>query len=328
MKPGDMIRSVFFAACLAGLVSGAPAVPARAADGPVTIGTGSRTGVYFQIGRGICRLLKASGNPAAASCSALTTAGSIANLRDLRAGKLQLAVAQSDWQYHALNGTSDFTEDMPDPDLRALFSVHGEAFTLVARRDAEIENLRDLIAKRVNIGNPGSGQRGTMEILMLAMGWEKSTFSLAEELPASQQSLALCHDRVQAMVYTAGHPNDSVAQAVRLCDAALVEVSGRPVDILVAKYPFYSRMTIPGGLYAGNHNDVRTFGVKATVVSSAKVDADTVYAITKAVFENLAGFRRLHPSFSHLIPEQMITDGLSAPLHEGARRYYKERGWL
>ena len=328
MRPGELIRRIFFAACLAGTVVVSTIAPATAADPAVTIGTGSRAGVYFQIGRAICHLLKASGNPAAPACTALPTAGSIANLRALRAGELQLAVAQSDWQYHAFNGTSDFTEDKPDPDLRSLFSVHGEAFTLVARRDAEIENLRDLIGKRVNIGNPGSGQRGTMEILMFAMGWEKSTFSLAEELPASQQSLALCHDRVQAMVYTAGHPNDSVSQAVRLCDAALVDVAGRPIDILVARYPFYVRMTIPGGLYAGNPNDVRTFGVKATVVSSAKVDSDTVYAITKAVFENLANFRRLHPAFSNLLPERMIADGLSAPLHEGARRYYKERGWL
>jgi len=328
MKPGALFRCLFFACSLAAAVQGAPATPALAADQQITIGTGSRAGVYYQIGRGLCRLLARSSNGQAPDCLALSTPGSIANLRDLRAGKLQFAVAQSDWQYHALNGSSDFADDNPDPDLRALFSVHGEAFTLVARRDAEIEQLDDLVAKRVNIGNPGSGQRGTMEILMFAMGWEKSTFSLTEELPASQQSLALCHDRIQAMVYTAGHPNDSVAQAVRLCDAVLVEVSGRPIDILVAKYPFYARMEIPGGLYAGNPHDVRTFGVKATVVSSAKVDADTVYALTKAVFENLGSFRRLHPAFSHLIPERMITDGLSAPLHEGARRYYKERGWL
>ena len=163
---------------------------------------------------------------------------------------------------------------------------------------------------------------------MLAMGWEKATFSLANELPASQQSLALCHAQVQAMIYTVGHPNDSVSQAVRLCNAQLVEVSGDAIDLLVAKYPFYSRMVIPGGLYAGNPRDVPTFGVKATVVTSAKVDADTVYDITKAVFDNFDAFRRLHPAFSHLTPQQMIHDGLSAPLHEGALRYYKEQGWL
>ena len=328
MKRADRRCQLLIAAALTAAALGAVATPAAAQDKSVVIGTGSRAGVYFQVGRAICRLSRAAVSEAGLGCSALPTAGSIANLRDLRAGKLQFAVAQSDWQFHAVNGTAGFTENKPDTDLRALFSVHGEPFTLVARRDAEIERLQDLVGKRVNLGNPGSGQRGTMEIVMQAMGWEKATFSLAEELPATQQSLALCHDRVQAMIYTVGHPNDSVAQAVRLCDAVIVEVSGRPIDILVAKYPFYAHMEIPGGLYAGNTQDVRTFGVKATVVSSAKVDADTVYAITKAVFDDLDGFRRLHPAFANLLPQQMIKDGLSAPLHEGALRYYRERGWL
>lgn len=324
--PGAPFRCLFLAAALALAALGAGGAAAQTQG--LSIGTGSRAGVYFQVGQALCRLLQQADKDAAPACTALPTAGSLANLRDLRAGRLDFAVAQSDWQYHALNGTSAFTEDQADPDLRTVFSVHGEPFTLVARRDAEIEHLRDLVGKRMNIGNPGSGQRGTMEVVMLAMGWEKSTFSLAEELPASQQSLALCHDRIQAMVYIAGHPNDSIEQAVRLCDAVLVEVSGRPIDILVAKYPFYARMAIPGGLYAGNPYDVQTFGVTATLVTSAQVDADTVYALTKAVFENFDGFRAMHPSFQHLIPERMIADGLSAPLHEGALRYYRERGWL
>ncbi len=328
MRSRTLVRSLLFASLLAGVTAGTASPPVFAADQSLTIGTGSRAGVYFQVGRALCRLVARSADGAAPACTAQPTAGSIANLRDLRAGRLQFAVVQSDWQYHALNGTSSFTEDKPDGDLRALFSVHGEPFTLVARRDAEIGHLRDLIGKRVNIGNPGSGQRGTMEVVMFAMGWENSTFSLAEGLPASQQSLALCHDRIQAMVYVVGHPNDSVEQAVRLCDATLVEVSGRPIDILVAKYPFYARMEIPGGLYAGNPHDVQTFGVKATLVTSAKVDADTVYALIKVVFENFDAFRGMHPAFQHLVPERMITDGLSAPLHEGALRYYRERGWL
>jgi hypothetical protein len=324
MGLGTIARPLFVAAALAG----AATAPAAGADSTLTIGTGSRAGVYFQAGRAICRLVETAANLPGTACQAPSTAGSIANLRDLRAGALQLAIVQSDWQYHAVNGSDRFAEDTPDTTLRALFSLHGEAFTLVARRDSGIARLQNLAGKRVNIGNPGSGQRGTMEIVMRQMGWERRSFSLAEELPASQQSLALCHDRVQAMVYIVGFPNDSVAQAVRLCDATIIEVSGRPIDILVAKYPFYSAMTIPGGLYAGNPRDVRTFGVTATMVASATLDADTVYRITKAVFDNLDSLRRAHPAFRHLVPERMISDGLTAPLHEGALRYYKERGWL
>ena len=276
---------VAFLACL-------PGADAWSADKTVTIGTGSRAGVYFQVGRAICRLINRSQAEHGIACDAPASAGSIANLKAVREGSLQLAVAQSDWQYHAVHGTSRFAAAKADPDLRSVFSVHGEPFTLVVRRDAAISHLRDIQGKRVNIGNPGSGQRGTMEVVMRAMGWDKSSFSLANELPASQQSLALCHDQVQAMVYTVGHPNDSVAQAVRLCDAVIAEVS-----------------------------------VKATLVTSAKVDAETIYAITKTVFEDLDSFRRMHPAFAKLQPERMVRDGLSAPLHEGAARYFKERGW-
>ena len=294
----------------------------------IFIGTGSRAGVYFQVGRATCRLLNAETARHGLSCSAPPTAGSISNLEAIRAGELQLGVVQSDWQYHAYQGSGRFQPAGPDAELRALFSVHGEPFTVVARRDAGINSLDDLQGKRVNIGNPGSGQRGTMEVVMAAKGWDKSVFSLANELPASQQSLALCHDRVQAMVYTVGHPNASVGQAAGLCDAIIVAVKGPAIDQLVAEHPFYAYTEIPGGIYSGNPEAVSTFGVKATVVSSAQVDAEIIYTIVKTVFENLDDFKKIHPAFSGLSPEHMVRDGLSAPLHEGARRYYQEKGLL
>lgn len=300
--------------------------PVRTDAAELTIGTGSTAGIYFHVGRGICRLLHRKHGDLA--CQALPTAGSLYNLENIRAGNLQLGIAQSDWQYHAYNGTSRFQNAGADKDLRALFSVHGESFTVLARKDAGINTFDDLAGKRVNIGNPGSGQRGTMEVLMAAKGWDKSIFALANELPASQQALALCHDRVQAMVYVVGHPNPSVRQAERLCDATIVKVEGPAVDKLVAENLFYAYTQIPGDIYEGQVEPVPTFGVKTTVVTSARLNADTVYAVVKAMFDNLDDFKKLHPAFSNLDPAKMITDGLSAPLHEGALRYYQERGWL
>ena len=299
---------------------------AQAQADEIFVGTGSRLGVYFQVGRAICSLVNAGSEQHGTVCSAPPTAGSIANLEDIRNREIPFGVAQSDWQFHAYNGSGRFEQAGPDEDLRALFSVHGEPFTVVARRDAGIKNLDDLPAKRVNIGNPGSGQRGTMEVVMAAKGWERSVFALANELPASQQSLALCHDRVQAMVYTVGHPNASVAQAADLCDAIIVEVKDEAIDALVDEHPFYAYVQVPGGLYAGNPDPVTTFGVKATVVTSAQVDADTVYTVVKSVFDRLDDFKKFHPAFATLTPQQMVADGLSAPLHEGALKYYREQG--
>ena len=323
MKTSRLVSIIVIASMALGI---GVARPIQAEE--IAIGTASRAGVYFQVGQAICRLLNAETAQHGVVCKALPTDGSIDNLRQIRAAKRQLGIVQSDWQYHAVNGTGTFEAVGPDTDLRALFSVHGESFTVVARRDAGIESFDDLKGKRVNIGNPGSGQRATLEVLMAAKGWDKNVFSLANELSASEQSLALCHDRVQTMVYVVGHPNASVAQAVNLCDALIVPVTGPVVDRLLADNPYYARTQVPGGAYKGNPKPVGTFGVKATVVASTRLSPDTAYLLVKTVFENLDDFKKQHPAFANLEAADMIKDGLSAPLHDGALRYYREKGWL
>ena len=239
-----------------------------------------------------------------------------------------MGVAQSDWQYHAYHGTSQFEEQGPNKELRAVFSVHAEPFTVVARADAGIKNFDDLKGKRVNIGNPGSGQRGTMEVVMAAKGWTMDDFALASELKAAEQSKALCDNKIDAMVYTVGHPAGSIKEATTTCDTVLVNVEGPVIDKLVADNAYYRKAVIPGGMYQGNPDDTRTFGVGATFVSSTNTPAETVYQVVKSVFENFDDFLRLHPAFENLTKEQMVKDGLSAPLHDGAAKYYKEAGLM
>ena len=290
-------------------------------------GTGSTSGVYYPLGRAICRLINRYAD--GVSCEARSTAGSLFNLSNVRGGALELGIAQSDWQFHAVQGSGEFEfMDGDFSNLRAVFSAHGEPFTLVARRDSPIRKLADLKGRRVNIGNPDSGQRATMEVVMRAKGWKKSDFALAEELPASQQSLALCHNRVEAMIYTVGHPNASISKATGLCDAIIVEVADPDIDELVRTRPYYAYTVIPGGMYSGTPDDVKTFGVKATVVTSSEVADDLIYAVVKAVFDNLDELKRMHPAFGTLETDKMIREGLSAPLHGGALRYYRERGWM
>ncbi|MBW2688633.1 MAG: TAXI family TRAP transporter solute-binding subunit, partial [Deltaproteobacteria bacterium] len=254
--------------------------------------------------------------------------GSVYNLNTIRAGELDMGVAQSDWQYHAYNGTSKFKSQGPNKDLRAVFSVHPEPFTVVARTDSGIKNFLDLKGKRVNIGNPGSGQRGTMEVVMAAEGWTKADFKLASELKSSEQSKALCDNKIDAMIFTVGHPSGSIKEATTSCDSVLVNVTGPAIDKLVADNDYYRSATIPGGMYRGTPEDTTTFGVGATFVSSSKVPEEVIYQVVKAVFENFDEFKKLHPAFAHLNPSEMIKDGLSAPLHDGAVKYYKEVGWM
>jgi len=302
--------------------------PAAMAEEFITIGTGGVTGVYYPTGGAICRLVNKGRKDHGIRCSVESTGGSIYNIKTIRAGELEFGVAQSDWQFHAYNGTSRFEEDGAFEGLRAVFSVHPEPFTVVARADSGISTFDDLKGKRVNIGNPGSGQRGTMEVLMEAKGWSTDDFALATELKAAEQSAALCDNQIDAMVYTVGHPSGSIQEATTACDSVLVEVSGDAVEGLVNDNPYYRTATIPGGMYRGNDEDTRTFGVGATFVSSDAVSEEAVYTVVKSVFENFDDFRGLHPAFANLDPQEMATAGLSAPLHAGAAKYYKEQGWI
>lgn len=293
----------------------------------ITIGTGGVTGVYYPTGGAICRLVNKGRRDHGIRCSVESTGGSVYNVNTIREGELEFGVAQSDIQYNAYNGVVQFEGD-PFEGLRAVFSVHPEPFTVVARADAGITTFDDLKGKRVNIGNPGSGQRATMEVLMEEMGWTMDDFALATELKAAEQSAALCDNQIDAMVYTVGHPSGSIQEATTACDSVIVEVSGDAVDALVEEFPFYRTATIPGGMYRGNDEDTMTFGVGATFVTSDAVSEDAVYTVVKSVFENFEDFKGLHPAFANLVPEEMASAGLSAPLHAGAQKYYTEMGWM
>ena len=294
----------------------------------VTIGTGGVTGVYYPTGGSICRLVNKGKKEHGVRCSVESTGGSVYNINTIRAGELDMGVAQSDWQYHAYNGSSKFKSKGAFKELRSIFSVHSEPFTVLARADSGITNLDDLQGKRVNIGNPGSGQRGTMEVLMKAKGWDKSSFKLASELKASEQSKALCDNKIDAMVYVVGFPNGSIKEATTTCESKLVNITGPAVDKLVSQNDYYKTATIPGGMYKGNPNDTNTYGVAATFVTSSAVSETVVYNVVKSVFENFEAFKKLHPAFGSLKKEEMIKEGLSAPLHRGAIKYYKEAGLM
>lgn len=302
--------------------------PAAVAEEFITIGTGGVTGVYYPTGGAICRLVNKGRKEHGIRCSVESTGGSVYNINTIREGELEFGVAQSDWQYHAYNGTSKFEDAGKFEGLRAVFSVHPEPFTVVARADSGVKTFDDLKGKRVNIGNPGSGQRGTMEVLLEAKGWTTDDFALATELKAAEQSAALCDNQIDAMVYTVGHPSGSIQEATTACDSVLVTVDGDAVAALVEQNSFYRTATIPGGMYRGNDADTATFGVGATFVTSADVSDDAVYAVVSSVMENIEDFKKLHPAFANLDPKEMASAGLSAPLHPGAAKYYKEKGLI
>ncbi|MCA8879506.1 MAG: TAXI family TRAP transporter solute-binding subunit [Rhodobacteraceae bacterium] len=306
----------------------ASAAAAAEADRFVVIGTGGVTGVYFPAGGAICRLVNREIDTLHLRCAVESTGGSVANVDALRDGDISFGVVQSDVQYDAVKGTGPFADKDAFDGLRSVFSLHAEPFTVVARADAGIATFDDLKGKRVNIGNPGSGQRSTMEVVMAAKGWAVSDLGEVSELPAADQATALCDGTIDAMVYVVGHPSGAVQSATADCDSVLVPVEGPEIAKLIADHPYYREAVIPGGTYRGNDADVATFGVGAALLTTESEDDETVYQLVRTVFENFDEFRKLHPALAHLDKNEMVSAALTAPLHPGAERYYREAGLM
>lgn len=322
-----MLKLRLLAAALGtGLVMAAN--PVAAATEFITIGTGGVTGVYYAVGGAVCRLMNKDRAKTGVRCSVESTGGSVYNTNSIREGELDIGVVQSDVQFNAARGEGQFKEAGPMENLRAVFSIHPEPLMIAARKEAGINTLEDLKGKRFNIGNPGSGQRATVEMLLPAVGLAKSDFSMVSELKADEQGSALCDNKIDAYAYVVGNPSANLQDVTTTCGAQLVNVKGEAIDKLIEANPYYAAVTIPGNMYANNPDDVQTYGVLSTLVTSADTSPEVVYLLVKSVFENFDEFKRLHPAFAHLEPAHMIKDGLTAPMHEGALKYYKEKGWL
>ena len=294
----------------------------------VTIGTGGITGVYYPTGGAIARIVNKKRKEYGIRCTVESTGGSVFNVNAVMAGDLEFGVVQSDRQFQAMKGLAEWKEKGPQKDLRAVFTIHPESITLVAADDAGIKSINDLRGKRVNIGNPGSGQRqNSIDGLDNAgINYEKDL--KAEGVKAAEAPGLLQDGRIDAFFYTVGHPSGAIKEATAgRRKVHFVPITG--VDKLLKKYPYYAKAHIPIKLYPGatNTKDVSTFGVKATFVTSAKVPDRVVYAVTKEVFDNFESFKKLHPAYQVLTKQNML-EGMSAPIHPGAMKYYKEAGLM
>jgi TRAP transporter TAXI family solute receptor len=321
------MRKHTLVAAAVGAIFAAPVGIAQAQQKYITIGTGGVTGVYYAAGGAICRLVNKDRKSHGIRCSVESTGGSVFNINTIKAGELDMGVAQSDVHFNALKGVNQFKDAGAWGDLRSVMSLHPEPFTVLSRKELNVKAFTEFKGKKFNVGNPGSGTRASMEELLGAMGWKMSDFGLAAELKADEHGPALCDGKIDGFFYAVGHPSANIQDPTTTCGARLVPLTGPAVEKLVKQHSYYAYATIPAGLYPNNPQETKTYGVLATFVSSQKVPAATVYAVVKAVFDNFDEFKKLHPALANLTPQAMTKDGLSAPLHDGAMKYYKEKGW-
>ncbi len=334
LEPGELARAVrrrwyscvwVVLACTGLLVGSVSAESSRARL--VTIGSGSVGGVYFPAAGVLCRLLNQERLRHGLRCAVEVSDGSVDNTRDLLGGRVDLGIVQTDVQHDALMGIGRFEDTTDGAALRALFSLHAEPVTIVSRLDAAVMGFTDLVGKRVNVGEAGSGTFATTSMLMRAFGMSGSDLARQYNLSTAEAALALCENRIDAFVFVVGHPNATIQEASESCAVHFVSITGAPVDDLLRKHKFFSRAMIAPGTYVGQEEKIMSLGVRASVLATAALDDSIAYEMTRAVFSNAAALRELHPAFASLTPQQMI-DGNTAPWHPGAARYLREIGLL
>jgi TRAP transporter TAXI family solute receptor len=290
----------------------------------VTIGTGGITGVYYPTGGAIANMVNAKKDQYGIRATVEATGGSVFNINGVLGGDLEFGIAQSDRQFQAYNGQSEWKDKGPQKDLRSVFSIYPEQITLLAAVDAKIDSVADLKGKRVNLGDPGSGNRQNAIDVLEAAGLNYEKDLKAESVKASEAAALVQDEKIDAYFYTVGHPNGSFKEATAgTRKAKFIPIT--VVDELLKKTPYYAKSFIPYELYptAENKANIDTIGVQATLITSAKVPDEIVYAITKEVFERLDDFKKLHPAYSTITKESML-QGLAAPIHPGAMKYFKE----
>jgi len=297
----------------------------------VTIGTGGVTGVYYPAGGAISKMVNKKFKEYGIKMTVESTGGSVYNINAVLSGDLDFGICQSDRQYEAWYGLAEWKNKGPQKNLRSVFSLHPESITLVASVKSGIKSVADLKGKRVNLGNPGSGQLQNSKDILKAFGI--SLKDITPEYVKAVEAPGLLQDgRIDAFFYTVGHPNGNIKEATSgRIKVRIVPISGPAVDKLLKSHPYYAKAEIPVKEFypmaANTQKDVWTVGVKATVVTSKKEPAKIVYAITKEVFENIDTFKKLHPAFEVLTKKNML-EGLTAPIHRGALKYYKESGLI
>jgi hypothetical protein len=316
------------AAIMASALAGCMAVSVALAPTPITLATGTPGGIYHPVGNAICRMFNLADEHQATPCVAVSSDGSVANIRRIESGESTFGLSQTDVAYGAFHGEGPFAAAGPDPKLRMLIALYPEAFTVVARADTGIRDFRDLRGKRVGIGRSGAGYTFTRDVVLASYGWAISDPERVVELGPAEQNQALCSNQVDAIIFEAGHPNGLTQEATTGCRSRLVRVTGPPIDRLLAAHPYYVGTVIPGGMYAGNPDDVLTIGTQAVLVTSSDQPDELAYAVVKAVFENFADFRRLHPALSTLKVRDMVPSEAVLPIHPGALRYYREAGLI
>ena len=292
----------------------------------ITIGTGSVTGIYYATGGAICRLVNKYKNDSSIRCSIESTEGSLYNLISVNNKDLDFAIVQSDILYQASHNKNNFQKGSYSK-VKPVISIYPELLTLVTNKNANINTIMDIKDKRINLGSSGSGNEITALTLFNEIGLTKNDLKEASSYSASEMSDALKNNKIDGYFYMVGHPTSTIKDTSSSINIKIIPIESKITNPLIQKYPYFAKANIPAGIYKGQIEEIPTFGVKAVLVANEKVDEKVVYAVVKAILENFDEFKKQHPAYSNITKESLL-EGISTPLHEGAKKYFEEIGLL
>ena len=308
--------------CLVVFVSAFRSDLAHAQKKYVSIASGWVVGVYFPLAGAISRI--AHEKLPDIKITVESSGASVANAKLIASGDADMAILQNDIALYALQGIKPMF-DKPVPNIRGMTALYPEHCQIHARKDAKIASVRDLKGKRVAVGPLGSGtEQNTIQILE-AYGLKFEDLAKVERLTAAESGDYLKDGRIDAAFYTTGVGASAIVDPAITVDSMIVPVDGAQADALVKKYPFYSKDKVPAGIYKGVDKDVPTVAVLAILVVKAELDADMVYRITKAIFENIKTIEGAHAKGKEVKLEKALI-GMPIPLHPGAEKFFKEKG--
>ncbi len=290
----------------------------------IYIGTGSVQGVYFPIGGVICRLLNRHTSDHNIRCTLESTGGSINNLNRLREGDFDIVVAQSDWHHHAYHGTSTFEKHGPNPQLRSVFALEADPLALIVRQDSTILEFDHLEDRTVSLGYSRSLQHRILDHYLELKGWTADKFKEVVLMSDAKQGAALCKQEVEAILLLSSSMNDYLADLPEDCALRLVSIDDEVVDQVIDNHPYYRKGAIPSSMSMGSQEAIQSFGLGATFVAMESTSNKAVYHVVKEIVENFRDFKSLHPSLQMIKTQELSSSALTAPLHPGAIRYYRE----
>ena len=320
-----LFKFVLFIFAFIGLVIAIPVV-SHSAPKVLTIGTGRMMGSYYPTGLAIANVVNKKQSSNGFRLEVMETGGSVFNVNAVMNGEIDFGMIQADNQFHAINGLDDWKDAGPQKDLRSIFGTYVESLTLVASDDSGVKTLNDLKGKRVDIRPSDSGVRkNAIDALRIAgLDWEKDIVAFEEETFNGPK--LLLDGQIDAFFHTVGHPSKAIMFATtNVKRVRIIPIIG--VEKIISEKPYYLKSIIPMKFYRGalNNKDVETFGMKATFATTSNLPDDVVYAITKAIYEDFSSFQR-YTEVLNTVSKQGLLEGLTAPLHPGAARYYNEIG--